>query len=71
MVNNGTYIPNTFDAKESFHIRTLIARRNVLHGHKKYKEERQQSFSKKEAEELDALNWVLDLIDEISHNDDG
>jgi hypothetical protein len=68
MVNNGIYKPDTFDGQETFHIRTLTARRNILQGHKTYRDNRGQQFNKKEAEELEALNWVLDVLDEISHD---
>jgi hypothetical protein len=60
-------IPNkeAFEPHERHHIAFLIQRRNELKG----KEERGRGFETKHWNELQALNWVLTVLEEISEED--
>jgi hypothetical protein len=63
VIEEESRINDTFDEKERYHIKSLSIRKEVLEAERK----RHNKLDVNKREELEALKWVLKLIDEISY----
>lgn len=67
MDQHKNYNPQIFDEEERSYIKILIARRDVLQEYKRKQiQNKKQNMTIKQFAELQALNWVLNLLEEIS-----